>query len=120
VEEWLAQGSLSQVEFELMVRLVGRYVRWDVDQFDHWVMPTDAGPWYVDFSIAPSDGATGVRPVWPTAEPGGPAWVVWRQDDNGVRAEVARFASSAPAHAVARYFEQLGHKQIYWVQDPPE
>jgi hypothetical protein len=45
VEEWLVQGGLSQAEFEQMVTLIGRYVRWDLDQFDYWVMPTDYGPW---------------------------------------------------------------------------
>jgi hypothetical protein len=49
----------------------------------------------------------------------GPHWTVWRQDDNGIRAEVARFADEEPARALAAELEARGHKQIYWVTEPP-
>lgn len=42
-------------------------------------------------------------------------WVVWRQDDNGNRFEVARKASRDEAEALAATMEARGHKQTYWV-----
>jgi hypothetical protein len=41
-------------------------------------------------------------------------WVVWRQDDNGNRYEVARRESRASASALAEELEARGHKQTYW------
>jgi hypothetical protein len=48
---------------------------------------------------------------------GGPPdrWVVWRQDDNGNRFEVARKDSRADAEELAMVMEARGHKQLYWV-----
>lgn len=43
-------------------------------------------------------------------------WELWRQDDNGNRFRIARFASRADADAEQRRFEALGHKQTYWVE----
>ena len=48
-------------------------------------------------------------------ETAGP-WELWRQDDNGNRFRIARFATEAKANAEQRRFETLAHKQIYWVQ----
>ena len=45
-------------------------------------------------------------------------WVVWRQDDNGNKAEVARRNSHAGATALAAQLEARGHKQMYWVEGP--
>ncbi|GAA0428834.1 hypothetical protein Aca07nite_36970 [Actinoplanes capillaceus] len=42
-------------------------------------------------------------------------WVVWRQDDNGNRFVVARFASRAEAEELAAEMESRGHKQLYGV-----
>lgn len=42
-------------------------------------------------------------------------WVVWRQDDNGNRFEVARRDSRADAEELAATMEARGHKQLYWV-----
>jgi hypothetical protein len=42
-------------------------------------------------------------------------WIVWRQDDNGNRYEVARRESRAAAEELAAEFEARGHKQTYWV-----
>lgn len=58
-------------------------------------------------------------------------WVVWRQDDNGNRFEVRRFAgypedaggpgedgpdtAREEAEALAAEMEARGHKQTYWV-----
>jgi hypothetical protein len=42
-------------------------------------------------------------------------WVVWRQDDNGNRFEVARKDSRAEAEQLATTMERRGHKQLYWV-----
>jgi hypothetical protein len=43
------------------------------------------------------------------------SWIVWRQDDNGNRFEVARFRARADADALAATMEARGHKQTYWV-----
>jgi hypothetical protein len=45
---------------------------------------------------------------------GADAWIVWRQDDHGNRAEVARFAVQEEAEELARTMEARGHKQLYW------
>jgi hypothetical protein len=45
----------------------------------------------------------------------GGVWVVWRQDDNGNRYEVARLPSQAEAERLAQTMEARGHKQTYWV-----
>ena len=42
-------------------------------------------------------------------------WVVWRQDDNGNRFEVARLTSRSEADELAASMEARGHKQTYWV-----
>lgn len=44
------------------------------------------------------------------------AWELWRQDDNGNRFRIGRFATEARADAEQRRFEALAHKQIYWVE----
>ncbi|MFC7484202.1 hypothetical protein ACFQX7_35070 [Luedemannella flava] len=44
-----------------------------------------------------------------------PAWVVWRQDDNGNQFEVTRVPSREEADRVAATMEARGHKQTYWV-----
>jgi hypothetical protein len=48
-------------------------------------------------------------------DPRDQVWIVWRQDDNGNRFEVARFTSRAEADALAAQMEARGHKQTYWV-----
>jgi hypothetical protein len=42
---------------------------------------------------------------------------VLRQDDGGTVHELGRFASREDAEAVAKIFEQRGHKQTYWVEE---
>jgi hypothetical protein len=42
-------------------------------------------------------------------------WIVWRQDDNGNRFEVARRESRVEAEELAATMEARGHKQTYWV-----
>jgi hypothetical protein len=42
-------------------------------------------------------------------------WIVWRQDDNGNRFEVAQKQSRAEAEELAAVMEARGHKQLYWV-----
>ncbi|MCA9646960.1 MAG: SPOR domain-containing protein [Polyangiaceae bacterium] len=46
-------------------------------------------------------------------------WVVMRQDDNGNRFELERYATEAEAQAVADSFERRGHKQLYFVTQAP-
>src|SRR3954468_16289835 len=99
MEDWLAAGSLSQDEFDQLVRLTARYFYWDVDQFDRWLMPAEDGPFYVDFSWE-TQFPDAPRPMWPKAKPGERAWRVWRQDDNGNQVEVARYGNARAAAAV--------------------
>ncbi|MFD6417118.1 SPOR domain-containing protein [Streptomyces sp. NPDC060194] len=49
-------------------------------------------------------------------------WLVIRQDDNGNRYRVGRYATRAEAQRVADGLEQRGHKQLYWVErvDDPQ
>ncbi|WP_329197954.1 MULTISPECIES: SPOR domain-containing protein [unclassified Streptomyces] len=44
------------------------------------------------------------------------SWLVIRQDDNGNRYRVGRYASEAEAQKVADSLEDRGHKQLYWVE----
>jgi len=45
-----------------------------------------------------------------------PAWVVWRQDDNGIKAQVAVVDTRGEAERLREEFESRGHKQLYWVE----
>jgi hypothetical protein len=61
-----------------------------------------------------ADGRTHGDDIGPVAA--GPGqWIVWRQDDNGNRFEVARRRSRAEAEELAAMMEARGHKQTYWV-----
>ncbi|HLL36365.1 SPOR domain-containing protein [Streptomyces sp.] len=43
-------------------------------------------------------------------------WLVIRQDDNGNRYSVGRYATRAEAQKIADSLGSRGHKQLYWVQ----
>jgi cell division protein FtsN len=43
-------------------------------------------------------------------------WLVIRQDDNGNRYSVGRYATRAEAQRIADRLDSRGHKQLYWVQ----
>lgn len=43
-------------------------------------------------------------------------WLVIREDDNGNRYRVGRFATRAEAQRTADSFDNGGHKQLYWVE----
>ncbi|WP_327737194.1 SPOR domain-containing protein [Streptomyces nojiriensis] len=43
-------------------------------------------------------------------------WLVIREDDNGNRYRVGRYATRAEAQQVADSLEDRGHKQLYWVE----
>ncbi|MEJ3744561.1 hypothetical protein WEI85_14855 [Actinomycetes bacterium KLBMP 9797] len=47
-------------------------------------------------------------------------WIVWRQDDNGNRFEVARKDSRTDAEELATVMQARGHKQLYWVAKAAE
>jgi len=47
-------------------------------------------------------------------------WIVIRQDDNGNRYRVGRYATRAEAQKVADSFEDRGHKQLYSVERVPQ
>lgn len=44
-------------------------------------------------------------------------WELWRQDDNGTRQPIARFASREEAQRACDEFEARGHKQLYWIEE---
>ncbi|MFB7596052.1 SPOR domain-containing protein [Streptomyces sp. NPDC056160] len=43
-------------------------------------------------------------------------WLVVRQDDNGNRYRVGRYATRAEAQKIADSLGERGHKQLYWVE----
>ncbi|MEU3651845.1 SPOR domain-containing protein [Streptomyces sp. NPDC032161] len=43
-------------------------------------------------------------------------WLVIRQDDNGNRYRVGRYATRGEAQEMADKLEIHGHKQLYWVE----
>ncbi|MEU6219568.1 SPOR domain-containing protein [Streptomyces sp. NPDC047022] len=43
-------------------------------------------------------------------------WHVIRQDDNGNRYRVGRYATRAEAQKIVDALESSGHKQLYWVE----
>ncbi|MBT2438855.1 SPOR domain-containing protein [Streptomyces sp. ISL-36] len=43
-------------------------------------------------------------------------WLVIRQDDNGNRYRVGRYATKDEAQKVADSLDDRGHKQLYWVE----
>ncbi|MFI7339762.1 SPOR domain-containing protein [Streptomyces sp. NPDC050085] len=44
------------------------------------------------------------------------SWLVIRQDDNGNRYRVGRYATRAEAQRIADSLDDRGHKQLYWVE----
>ncbi|MEU6364472.1 SPOR domain-containing protein [Streptomyces sp. NPDC046931] len=43
-------------------------------------------------------------------------WLVIRQDDNGNRYSVGRYATRAEAQKIVDSLDDRGHKQLYWVE----
>ncbi len=43
-------------------------------------------------------------------------WLVIRQDDNGNRYRVGRYATQDEAQKIADGLDRNGHKQLYWVE----
>ncbi|MFJ4484426.1 SPOR domain-containing protein [Streptomyces longwoodensis] len=43
-------------------------------------------------------------------------WLVIRQDDNGNRYRVGRYATRAEAQKIADSLDDRGHKQLYWIE----
>ncbi|MER6445599.1 hypothetical protein DEJ51_21580 [Streptomyces venezuelae] len=43
-------------------------------------------------------------------------WLVIREDDNGNRYRVGRYATRSEAQKIADSLEDRGHKQLYWVE----
>ena len=44
------------------------------------------------------------------------AWVLWRLDDNGHRERMWYFKEAGLAEAVAKFYTERGHKQLYFVE----
>ncbi|GAA3054364.1 SPOR domain-containing protein [Streptomyces glomeratus] len=43
-------------------------------------------------------------------------WLVIRQDDNGNRYRVGRYATRAEAQKIVDSLDDRGHRQLYWVE----
>ncbi|GGP72633.1 SPOR domain-containing protein [Streptomyces calvus] len=43
-------------------------------------------------------------------------WLVVRQDDNGNRYRVGRYATRAEVERIANSLDERGHQQLYWVE----
>jgi hypothetical protein len=43
-------------------------------------------------------------------------WLVIREDDNGNRYRVGRYATRIEAQKIADSLDERGHKQLYWVE----
>lgn len=43
-------------------------------------------------------------------------WLVIRQDDNGNRYRVGRYATQDEAQQIVDTLDSRGHKQLYWVE----
>ncbi|MFI9647176.1 SPOR domain-containing protein [Streptomyces sp. NPDC052040] len=43
-------------------------------------------------------------------------WLVVRQDDNGNRYSVGRYATRAEAQKIVDSLDARGHRQLYWVE----
>ncbi|GAA1903266.1 hypothetical protein GCM10009837_28430 [Streptomyces durmitorensis] len=43
-------------------------------------------------------------------------WLVIRQDDNGNRYRVGRYATKAEAEKMADSLDEHGHQKLYWVE----
>ncbi|MET8974621.1 SPOR domain-containing protein [Streptomyces sp. NPDC004539] len=43
-------------------------------------------------------------------------WLVIRQDDNGNRYRVGRYATRAEAQEIIDSLDDTGHRQLYWVE----
>ncbi|MFD0550620.1 SPOR domain-containing protein [Streptomyces rectiviolaceus] len=43
-------------------------------------------------------------------------WLVIRQDDNGNRYRVGRYATKAEAEKIADSLDEHGHQRLYWVE----
>ncbi|MFJ6460368.1 SPOR domain-containing protein [Streptomyces sp. NPDC091387] len=43
-------------------------------------------------------------------------WLVIRQDDNGSRYRVGRYATQDEAQRTADKLDERGHEQLYWVE----
>ncbi|MFM9447312.1 SPOR domain-containing protein [Streptomyces acidiscabies] len=43
-------------------------------------------------------------------------WLVIRQDDNGNRYRVGRYATQDEAQKIADSLDGAGHRQMYWVE----
>ncbi|MFE6161891.1 SPOR domain-containing protein [Streptomyces sp. NPDC056486] len=44
-------------------------------------------------------------------------WLVIRQDDNGNRYRVGRYATKAEAEKIAESLDERGQQQLYWVEN---
>jgi hypothetical protein len=112
---------LNDDEIRELAVLLARYATHELDQFDRWRVETPSGPVFIEVSteLQSDASASSYRTIWPLPphlQHGRRSpWVVWRQDDNGNRYEVARLDSRADAEALAATMEARGHKQTYWV-----
>jgi hypothetical protein len=123
MEAWYAARGLSEQEMDTFVRLLARFISFDVDQFEHFAFCTPSGAkLLVDFNQGPSpypDDA--YREIWPLWDGQGPSWTVYREDENGARVEMTTYGSERSAEAIARAHEvrrpgQRYPGQRFWVE----
>lgn len=116
-----AGGPLTDVELRELAVLLARYAAHHLDQLEHWQVETPFGSAFIEIGrkARPDVAVSVYDTIWPLAEREADVrrdrWVVWRQDDNGNRFEVARRHSRAEAETLAAAMEARGHKQTYWV-----
>lgn len=72
--------------------------------------------WSVDECRASMPPRLGAAVAKALASGAGARFGLFRQDDNGNRVEMARFATQREAEHERDVFEARGHKQLYWVE----
>lgn len=106
IEASLLDAGETATELELLRTVAsGLGVVWGRDDFEAW-------------AVAPKEprSAFATSPEPPTELP----HALYREDDNGARFLVARYATQAEAEAKAAELARGGHKQAYFVESSEE
>jgi hypothetical protein len=77
-----------------------------------WLRSSDGDPGHLrcHLSLTEVEGWLGGERL------GMPTWAVWRQDDNGIKAQVSIVTSRCEAERLRDELESRGHKQLYWIE----
>jgi hypothetical protein len=109
-----AGGPLTDVDLTELAALLARYAAHHLDQFEHWRVHTPFGPAFIEIGrkAQPDVPVSLYQTIWPPTEREADIrrdrWVVWRQDDNGNRFEVARRDSRSEAETLAAAMQARG------------